>query len=134
MWRAPFRPRESDISQSYNDGLVDIYRETDTAPAGYAPRPAPVKVGTLAFAEQRLGVQRYYSAAQNQLQLERVLRVPKGFRVDSQMVAVVRGAETRYRIDLVQTVPDVYPASLDLTLSRIVQQLPREGGEGDDVV
>ena len=106
MWRAPCRPRENDISQSYNDGLVDLYRQTDGAQPGRSPRPVLSKVGTLAFAEQRLGLQRYYAGKQNQVQIERVIRVPRGFPVTSQMAAVIRGAKMQYRIDLVQSVPD----------------------------
>lgn len=127
MWRAPYRPRENDISQSYNDGLADIYRQTDGAQPGHSPRPVLSKVGTLAFAEQRLGLQRYYSGKQNQVQVERVIRVPRGVAVTSQMVAVLRGTKTQYRIDLVQSVPDVYPPSFDLTLARVAQVLPVEG-------
>lgn len=133
MWRAPYRPRENDISQSYNDGLVDLYRQTDGAQSGRAPRPVLSKVGTLTFAEQRLGLQRYYAGKQNQVQIERVIRVPRGFAVTSQMAAVIRGAATQYRVDLVQSVPDVYPPSYDLTLAKVAQVLPVEGDASHDV-
>lgn len=133
MWRAPYRPRESEISQSYNDGLVDIYRQTDSAAPGYAPNPVLTPVGTLAFAELRLGIQRYYSGRQNQVQIEKVIRVQRGFPVTSQMVAVIRGTGTQYRIDLVQTAEDVYPASWDLTLAKVAQVLPLKG-DGENVV
>ncbi len=129
MWKAPYRPREHEISQTYNDGLVDIYRVEDDAEPGYAPKPSLIKVGVLAFEERRLGIQRYYQGRQNQVQIEHVLRVRKGFPVDTQMVAVIRGAEAQYAIDLVQNVPDVYPASWDLTLARVAQVLPIQGGE-----
>lgn len=134
MWRQPYRPRENSISHSYNDGLVDIYRQTDSAKPGYAPRPALHLVGTLAYSELRLGIQRYYAGRQNQLQIEKVLRVQQGFLITSQMVAVIRGDPIQYRIDLVQRAEDVYPASWDLTLTRVTQVLPVEGGGGSDVV
>lgn len=133
MWRAPCRPRENDISQSYNDGLVDLYRQTDGAQPGRSPRPVLSKVGTLAFAEQRLGLQRYYAGKQNQAQIEKVLRVQRGIPVTSQMVAVLRGTTTQYRVDLVQSVPDVYPPSYDLTLAKVAQVLPVEGDTDHDV-
>lgn len=133
MWKAPYRPREHEISQTYNDGLVDIYREEDGAQPGYAPKPVLTLVGALAFEEQRLGLQRYYSGRQNQVQIERVLRVPRGFPVTSQMVAVVRGVELQYRIDMVQTVDGVYPASWDLTLAKTEQVLPIRGGESGEL-
>lgn len=133
MWQAPYRPRESEISLSYNDGLVDIYRQTDGAQPGHAPRPVLSKVGTLACSERRLGLQRYYTGKQNQVQVERVIRVPRGIAVTSQMVAVLRGSKTQYRIDLVQSVPDVYPPSYDLTLAKVAQVLPVKG-DGENVV
>lgn len=133
MWKAPYRPREHEISQTYNDGLVDVFREEDAAKPGYAPDPALKPVGTLAFEEQTLGLQRYYSGRQNQVQIERVLRVPRAFPVTSQMVAIVRGGETQYRIDLVQQVKGAYPASWDLTLARTAQVLPLPGGESHEL-
>lgn len=127
MWKAPYRPRESEISQSYNDGLVDIYQPADVAPPGYAPKIVLQRVGYLAFAELRLGIQRYYAAKQNQIQVEKVLRVQKGFPVTSQMVAVIRGQELQYAIEQVQVADGIYPPSLDLTLTKVAQILPVEG-------
>ncbi len=132
MWKAPFRPREESISQSYNDGLVDIYEITsDEARPGYQPRPGLTPKGTLAFAELRVGLQRYYEGRQNQLQIEKVLRVPRGFAVTSQDVAIIRGSkpQLQYRIDFVQTVDEVYPPSMDLTLAKVTQVLEIRGDE-----
>lgn len=127
MWQAPYRPRESEISQSYNDGLVDIYSQHDTAAPGYLPKVQLQKVGTLAFEEQRVGIQRYYSGKQNQIQIEKVLRVPRGFLVTNQMVARIRGQKLQYYIEQVQKVPDIYPPSLDLSLKKVAQVLKVEG-------
>lgn len=127
MWQAPYRPRESEISQSYNDGLVDIYKQDDTAKPGYSPKTQLQKVGTLAFDEQRVGIQRYYSGKQNQIQIEKVLRVPRGFLVTNQMVARIRGQKLQYYIEQVQKVPDIYPPSLDLSLKKVAQVLKVEG-------
>lgn len=126
MWKAPYRPRNNDISQPFSDGIVKIYRQIDTARPGYAPKPSTIFVASLAFEEQRVGIQRYYEGKQNQIQVEKVLRVPRGVEVSNQDVAVVVGTTTQYRIDLVQTVDGVYPPSLDLTLTKIAQTLPLE--------
>lgn len=135
MWKAPYRPRQSEISQSYNDGVVTIYGETDTAKPGYQPKPELKMKGVLHFCELRLGLQRFYAGKQNQINIERVLRVPRGFVINSQDVAIITGCPQQYRIDLVQTVENVYPASLDLTLFKITQQIqmPEEGGAGRDL-
>ena len=114
----PFRPRASaEISQAYNDGIVTISTETDGAASGYLPVPSPTAMVTLAYQERKLGIKRYYEAKQNQIHAERVIRVPKpSSDITHQMVARTEDGAL-YRIDLVQTVPDVYPPSLDLTLT-----------------
>lgn len=129
MWKAPYRPREESISQSYNDGLVDIYRVEDSAEPGYQPKPKLIKKGYLAFAELSVGIQRDYLAKQNQIQVEKVLRVPQGFAVDNQDVAVIRGCDAQYSIERATKAKDVYPPSYDLTLVRVAQSLPVLGGE-----
>lgn len=119
MWKAPNRPK-GEVSQSYPDGIVTVYEQTDSAEPGYQPKPQLQKKITLRYEERRMGIQRYYAAAQNQQRIERVLRVPKTGKVNAQDIAVTQD-KRQYRIELVQAVPDVYPPSVDLTLSRIEQ-------------
>ena len=118
-WRAPYRPG-SEITQSYNDGVVTVYAVTDTARPGYQPKPALTPKVTLRYEEQRLGIQRFYSGKQNQVELERVIRTPRLACVSSQDVAVTEDGR-QYRNDMVQSVPDIWPAPMDLTLARVTQ-------------
>lgn len=135
MWKTPYRPRESSLSQSYPDGMVTIYAVTDGAHPGYKPKPKFSMKGELAFAEQRVGLTRRYSALQSQVEVDRVVRIPKpsGFEISPQDVAVCTGSTKQYRIDQVQTVPDVFPPSLDLTLARM-DQLPMKEVADSDLV
>ena len=119
MWKAPNRPNH-EITQPYNDGMVTIFAAKDVAKPGYAPQVELTKKVTLPYAEQRLGIQRYYQGMQNQIEIERVIRVPKSVQVNSQDVAQTEDGR-KYRIDLVQNVLDVYPPSLDLTLEKVSQ-------------
>lgn len=114
-WRRPNRPND-EITQTYNDGVVKIYTVTDTAQPGYAPVRTRTLVYALPYDERRVGVQRRYLAAQNQVEIDRVLRVP-AVHLTTQNEANID--DVQYRIDTVQTVPDVYPPSLDLTLVRV---------------
>ena len=119
MRKAPFRP-DNEISQTFNSGVCTIYRQRDTARPGYKPRPELGVKAVLRFEEQRMGLNRYYAARQVDIEAERVLRVPKppvGQMPTPQDVVTTDGA-VFYRIDLVQTVPGVWPPSLDLTLVR----------------
>lgn len=73
-----------------------------------------------------------YRSAQAQARIERVLRVPKSdTAIKAQDLVTVTGSDLVYRVEQVQSVPDVYPASLDLSLSCEDQNAPAEGGVGD---
>ena len=117
-WTAPYRPA-NEVTQDYNDGIVTIYAAADGAQPGYQPKPTLTKKCTLRYDEQRVGIQRYYEAMQNQVQVERVLRVPRA-KITNQDIAETEDG-VKYRIDLIQTVDLVYPPSLDLTLTRYEQ-------------
>lgn len=119
MWKKPYRPA-AEITQPYNDGIVTIYEVKNVAAPGYKPVEMLVGKAKLRYEERRTGLQRYYSAMQNQVQIERVLRVPRAGAVSSQDVAVTEEGN-QYRIDLVQAVQDVWPASVDLTLAKVDQ-------------
>lgn len=130
--KTPFRPRkESPVTQNYNDGVVKIYTETDNAGSGYMPSPQRTLVLTLPYQERRLGFKRYYDAKQNQIHIERVIRVPNLAAVSE--ITTLGGITTQnvaetedgnwFRIDLVQVVPDVFPPSVDLSFATYVQNI-----------
>ena len=123
MWKAPYRPAENQITQVYDDGIVKIYSVSDEAQPGKMPVPKldPQPLFTLRYQEQRLGITRYYNALQNQIQIERVVRVQRAGTVTNQNVAITEDGK-QYAINMVQSVTDVYPQSLDLTLSKIEQE------------
>lgn len=122
-WKAPYRPRtENGVTQNFGDGVVAIYTVKDVAQPGYQPKPQITLKCKLRYEEQRLGIQRYYSGRQNQVEIERVLRVPRYGGITNQDVAVTEDGR-QFRIDMVQNVTDVYPASLDLTLAKIEQEI-----------
>lgn len=119
MRKAPFRPN-NEISQTYNSGVCTLYRQRDVAKAGYAPRPELARKAFLRYEEQRLGLNRYYEARQADVEVERVIRVPEPPSEQAPTTQDVLKTEDGmyYRIDFVQTVPGVWPLSLDLTLVR----------------
>ena len=126
-WKTPYRP-SNEVTQSYNSGVVTVYAVTDSARPGYQPVEQLTEKIKLRYEEQRLGLQRYYDAMQNQIQVERVIRVPRAGQITSQDVAETED-DRRYRIDLVQTVDGVWPPSQDLTLVKYQQ----EEGQNDVV-
>lgn len=124
-WKMPRRP-EHKITQCFNDGIANVFSIRDAAQPGYQPIEELTPKVSLHYEERRLGLQRYYDAKQNQIKVERVIRVPHAGGVTSQD-AVIDEHGRRYRVDLVQLVPDVYPLSDDLTLVRFDQDPKEEG-------
>lgn len=137
-WQAPYRPA-GEITQRFEDGTVDIYTVTDEAVPGYRPRPMLAHKVKLRYEERRLGIQRYYTGMQNQVNIQRVVRVPRSVPISSQDVARTENG-IFYRIDLVQAATDTYPPSSDLTLAKvsqnfdIVSKLDTSKEDGHDVV
>ena len=120
MWKAPNRPNNI-ITQPLNDGTVQICDVVDVSEPGYRPVQKLYPKVALRYENQRVGISRFYSGMQNQIQVDKVIRVPKALVITTQDVAVTEdGAE--YRIRQVQDVLDAYPRCLDLTLSRIDQE------------
>ncbi len=119
MWKAPNRPKH-EITQAFNDGIVVIYDVTDMAEPGYQPKKGLTEKISLRFAEQRLGIGRLYQGRQAQVEIERVLRVPRAGDISTQDIAVTGGKQ--YRIDTIQIVPNTYPPCADLALVRLEQE------------
>lgn len=116
-YRLPDRERNM-ISQTYNDGVVRIYSTEDAADPGHMPVEQLTLKATLMYAEQRVGITRYYTAQQYHDDVERVVRVQRAGVIANRDIAETEDGH-RYNIAMVQTVAEVYPPSLDLTLTRI---------------
>lgn len=111
--KLPFRPG-NEISQTYNDGIVKIFTVADGAAPGYQPVIKAKLKHSLTFAERALGITRLFMGRQNRVEIEKVLRIPR-VNVSAQDLAQTHDGKW-YRIDSVQSVQDVQPASLDLSL------------------
>ena len=119
QWRAPHRP-DNEITQEMNSGVVKIYSVEDSAQPGYQPKPSLTLKLTLRYEEQRLGINRLYLSRQNQAEIEKVIRVPRQDSISNQDVAILESG-SQYSMDYTQTVQDVYPPCLDLSLVKVEQ-------------
>ena len=119
QWRAPHRP-DNEITQELNSGVVQIYSVEDSTQPGYQPKPALKLKLTLRYEEQRLGINRLYLSRQNQAEIEKVIRVPRQDSISNQDVAILESG-SQYSINYTQTVQDIYPPCLDLSLVKIEQ-------------
>ena len=117
--KKPTRPT-NDISQQYNSGLLVVYSVSDEAEVGYQPKPTLAEKVRLRYEELRLGLNRLYLARQDQVEISRVVRVPRRLEVSPQDVAITEDGR-QYRIDSVQAVQDIWPPSMDLSLARLTE-------------
>ena len=117
----PYRPKtDNGVTQPFTSGIVTIYGEQNVAPPGYLPQVQLTEKAILRYEERSLGLQRYFNAQQNQIQIERVIRCPRRPGITNQDVAETEDG-ARYRINMVQAGMDVYPPCMDLTLARYEQ-------------
>lgn len=118
--RKPFRP-SNEITQQYSDGTVTIYAMTDGAKAGYQPVKTATEKFNLRYADRQLGLTRIYQARQNQVEILKVIRVPK-VDISTQDIAQTHDG-IRYSIDTVQEAMGVFPPSLDLSLKALKHKI-----------
>ena len=121
QWRAPHRP-DNEITQELNSGVVYIYSVEDSAQPGYQPKPTLKFKIKLYYEEQVRGVTRLYLSRQNMAEVEKVIRVERQDEapISNQDVAILENG-SQYSINYTQTVQDVYPPCLDLSLVKIEQ-------------
>lgn len=116
--KLPTRP-DTDISQTFNSGVAQIFATQDDAPVGHSPVVKRTLKCTLRYEEQKLGINRLYLSRQAQAEVVRVIRVPlpKNINISSQDVAQTEDG-MRYRIDTVQPLRS-WPPAADLSLRAI---------------
>lgn len=111
--KQPFRAG-NEISQTYNDGIVKIYTTEDGADPGYQPVIHAKLKHSLPFEERVLGINRIHIGRQEQVEIERVVRIP---RVNVSTVDLAQTHDGKwFKINTVQSVDDVLPRSLDVSL------------------
>ena len=86
-WKQPQRPPVK-ISQCYNDGMARVFSVSDAAVPGYQPIGELTPKIALPYEERRVGIKRYYDAQQNQIRVERVIRVQHVGGITSQDVVL----------------------------------------------
>lgn len=107
------------LTQSFNDGVVNIYSVENIAESGKLPKEGlKIKVSSLRYEERTVGMSRFYTAMQNQAKIEQILRVPRIDSVSTQDVAVPID-DKQYKIIQIQYPKDVDPPVMDLSLERL---------------
>ena len=94
---------------SFNSGVCDIYSINDDE--------KNYKFRSLAFSNNVLGFKRFYSAKASQVNIDKVITIPKICGIDNYDKVDISGIE--YDIELIQEKFDTNPPSLDLTLKKV---------------
>ena len=120
MWRMPNRPSNA-ISQTYNDGILTVYSVEPGAVPDHMSLAGLTEKAKLLYAERRMGVQRYFAGIQLQIRIDKVVRCQNtGFVAAHDVVITENGKH--YSVQMVQPCYDVYPPSVDISLSAIDEQ------------
>lgn len=115
--RHPFRPRNEQIVQTYNDGYVDIFDTADGAEVGYQPKVTATHALRLCYEKQYLGINLVYQSRQAHAEIVKKLRVPEAPVRVFQLVRDQFGQW--FEISLIQNADGVMPPSLDLSLKAV---------------
>jgi len=102
-------------TQSFNDGVVNIYDAEDTAVPGKKPVITLTLKETLRYHERTVGITRRTAAMQDNAEIKYVLRCPRRRNVSAQDVAIPNDGQ-QYRIRTGQYPEDVEPPCMDIEL------------------
>ncbi len=92
---------------SFSDGVCNIYALDNDGNRIY-------KYKGLGFSNRVLGFKRYWAAAANQMEINKVIRIPSLKNIDTYDHVEI-GGET-YDVKMVQAIYDTNPICIDLTL------------------
>ena len=105
-------------AQTFNDGIVSIYRIDNIAAEGDMPENKLTKVVDLRYEERTVGMNRYWIASQYDVKIDLLIRCARIGSVISKFVAVPKDGK-QYRIEQIQYSKDADIPCMDLSLERI---------------
>lgn len=106
------------LTQQFNDGIVNIYSVGNIAQPGNMPKDGlKIKISNLRYEERTVGMGRYWTAKQEQAQIEQLIRVPRINSITTHDVAILNGEQ--YDIVQYQYIKGVEPPCMDLSLERL---------------
>lgn len=100
-------------TQTFNDGIVNI-----CSPLHTIADDLTVKIAGIRYAERTVGFKRFWDAKTYNSTIEQILRIPRIPDIILHDIAIPNDG-CRYDIIQIQTINDVYPNCLDLSLERI---------------
>ena len=106
---------------SFNDGIVGIYNVQNVAEMGDAIKEQLVLYNNYRYNAKTVGMQRYFLAMQNNVNITAVIRIPTLDKaISTQNIAVIN--DVQYTIQQVQIIKADKPYHLQLTLSELEEK------------
>lgn len=104
--------------QTFNDGVVNFYKVGNIAETGDRPREGLIEnVKGVRYEERTVGMGRYWSAMQSNARITQLLRIPRS-KINIGDFAVPNDGQ-QYKIVQIQTIKEVRPYVLDISLERV---------------
>lgn len=106
----------------FNDGVLKMYTVGNIAGPGDMPKDGLILrfSSSIPYEEKTVGVTRYNAGKQNHNIIEQLLRIPRVKGISRNNIVVPIDGQ-QYRIEQIQTINDVEPRCLDLSLERVEQ-------------
>ena len=108
--------------ETFNDGVVSLYKVTDLALPGDLPVEGLVLKQTLRYKERTVGLTRYYAALHEDIKVDFVIRCPEVRGLSEKntdiLVAILIDGQ-QYKVVQLQYIEDAQPPSMDITLTRL---------------
>ncbi|MCM1026521.1 MAG: hypothetical protein NC432_08780 [Roseburia sp.] len=107
--------------QTFNDGVCRICSLENAGEKGRLPvMELREKAGRAPFENRRVGVKRFFDAKQENVEIDKVIRIPDAYQVSTQDVCILDGIQ--YGVYQVQSVPGAIPGAQDLSLKRLEEK------------
>lgn len=103
---------------AFRDGVLTVCTVENVAAPGKRPVNGLRRKVTLRYDERTVGLNRYYTAKQDNVRVDAVLRCPRRRDVCAQDIAIPIDGQ-QYEIKLVQYPENIVPPVMDLTLTRL---------------
>lgn len=105
---------------SFNSGIVNIYSVENIAEKGDKPDLQLKHKWKLRFEYQKIGVQRFYIAQQNDVKLSQLVRIPQRLDINTHDVAIINSIQ--FDIVQVQHSYDSKPLTTLLSLEELISK------------
>lgn len=109
--------------ESYNDGVVKIFKTENIAEPGKKPIEKPIQKASFRFRERTVGNTKFLGGKQYGVEIERLIRCPLNRKLVSphdlaEIQDISDNESYRYEIEQIQYPENVYPRVMDLSLVR----------------